>query len=164
MKEMNRRIDDIRDDMNAEIERLQQQTDEIPSKKSTKAEMDERHLNFCIRNHPQSERENVSCIVSDLLTDGLHLYDSGFKQAVRTGRDDRKPGVIIVHCESIENKTETTRRSSSGKAEFTTGFISTQINHRRHVLVTTWKHCHRLMIERLSAGNWNGHWWWQSFN
>ena len=61
--------------MNAEIECLQQRIDEIPSKMSEKAKIDEKHLNFCIRNHPQRERENVNDIVSDLLNDGLQYRD-----------------------------------------------------------------------------------------
>ena len=58
--------------------------------------LDEKHLNICIRNHPQRERENVNDIVSDLFADGLQLRDTGFKKAIRKGRDGRKPGVIIV--------------------------------------------------------------------
>ena len=73
-------------------------------------ELQEKHLNICIRNHPQRERENVNDIVSDLLTDGLQLRDNGFKKAIRKGRDDRKPGVIIVTCKNIEDKTEIMRR------------------------------------------------------
>ena len=60
--------------------------------------------NICIRNHPQRERENVNDIVSDLLTDGLQLRDTGFKKAIRKGRDDRKPGVISETCKNIEIK------------------------------------------------------------
>ena len=109
-KTMNKRIDDIRDDMNAEIESIQQRIDEIPSSVNESVEPQEKHLNICIRNHPQRERENVNDIVSDLLIDGLQLRDTGFKKAIRKGRDDRNSGVIIVTCKNIEDKTEIMRR------------------------------------------------------
>ena len=81
--------------MNAEIESIQQRIDEIPSSVNESVEPQESNLNICIRNHPQRIRENVNDIVSDLLTDGLQLRDTGFKKAIRKGRDDRKPGVIM---------------------------------------------------------------------
>ena len=66
--------------MNAEMESIQQRIDEIPSSVNESVELQEKHLNICIRNHPQRERENVNDIVSDLLTDGLQLSDTGFKK------------------------------------------------------------------------------------
>ena len=66
---MYRRIDDTRDDMNAEIESIQLRIDEMPNSVNEKVELDEKHLNICIRNHPQRERENVNDIVSDLFAD-----------------------------------------------------------------------------------------------
>ena len=67
-------------------------------------------LNICIRNHPQRERENVNDIVSDLLTDGLQLFDTSFEKTNRKGRDDGKAGVIIVTCKSMEDKAEIMKR------------------------------------------------------
>ena len=107
-----------------------------------------KHLNICIRNHPQRERENVNYIVSDLFTDGLQLRDTGFKKAIRKGRDDRKPCVIIVTCKNIEDKTEIIRRKKQlRKNKHTRGYTSMQTSHWRHVLIiTTLRHCYRLLV------------------
>lgn len=49
-KDMNKGIDNIRDDINSDIEAMQQQIDEIPKKMVIeKSELDEKHLSFCIR-------------------------------------------------------------------------------------------------------------------
>lgn len=104
-REISQRVDDVRDDLCEDVKCLQQQIDELPLKLSDSEEQTERSLNFCIRNHPQTERENVNTVVLDLLKDGLNLRDIGFKKAVRKDRDDYKPGVIIVTCERVEDKT-----------------------------------------------------------
>ena len=96
-REINQRIDDVRDDLCEDVKCLQQQIDEMPSKLADTEEQTERSLNFCIRNHPQTERENVNTVVLDLLRDGLKLRDISFKKAVRKDRDDHKPGVITCH-------------------------------------------------------------------
>ena len=103
-KEINKKIDDVRDDLCEDVKCLQQQIDEMPSKLNGSEADTDRTLNICIRNHPQAERENVSSIVWDLLRDGLKLRDMGFKKAIRKDRDDHKPGVIIVTCEKAEDK------------------------------------------------------------
>ena len=104
-REISQRADDVRDDLCEDIKCLQQQIDELPLKLSDSEEQTERSLNFCIRNHPQTQRENVNTVVFDLLRDGLNLRDIGFKKAVRKDRDDHKPGVIIVTCKKVEDKT-----------------------------------------------------------
>ena len=108
-EEMQNRIDDVRDDLAEDVKCLQEQIDEISSKRNESQELSDKALNFCLRNHPQTDRENVNNIVSDLLRDGLKLRDVSFKKAIRKDRDDHKPGVIIVTCKRPEDMTEIMR-------------------------------------------------------
>ena len=66
---------------------LQGQIDEMQNK-SNDEEMD-KNLTFCIRNLPQTHRENLDDKVFDF---------------VRKDRNDSQPGVIIVTCENMEGK------------------------------------------------------------
>lgn len=95
---MDKNFQEVRDELNADIKCLQQQIDEVnPQLENSK------ELNLCIVNHPESSNENVEQIVSDLISDGLKLQ-IGFRKAVRKTRQDNKPGVIIVTCNSAEDR------------------------------------------------------------
>ena len=47
--------------------------------------------------------------VCDLFREGLRLRDISFRKAIRKDRNDNKPGVIIVTCETMEDKTRIMR-------------------------------------------------------
>ena len=68
---------------------LQEQIDEMPNKSNY--EDTDKNLNLCIRNLPQTERENVDGKVCDLFREGLRLRDISFRKAIRKDRNDSKP-------------------------------------------------------------------------
>ncbi|MES9880788.1 MAG: hypothetical protein ABW185_07895 [Sedimenticola sp.] len=103
-REIGKSVDQLRGDISDDLKCLQEQIDEIPRQTIVNRECDDKSLNFCIRNHDQRENENVSAIVTDLLKEGLNLRGMKFKKAVRKGRVDNKPGIIIVTCETVDDK------------------------------------------------------------
>ena len=106
-KDIGNRIDNLRDDFYQEVKGLQEQIDEMPNKSNY--EDTDKNLNLCIRNLPQTERENVDGKVCDLFREGLRLRDISFRKAIKKDRNDSKPGVIIVTCETMEDKTRIMR-------------------------------------------------------
>ena len=94
---------------------LQEQIDEMPNKANY--EESDKNLNLCIRNLPQTEREKVDGKVCHLFSEGLILKDISFRKAIRKNRNDSKPGVIIVTCENMEDKTKIMREKRNLRIE-----------------------------------------------
>jgi hypothetical protein len=103
-KDTEKQVNDLRDEVNTDIKILQEKVEVLSSKLYSVNMPKDRKLNICVFNHPERENENIYEIVSDLISDGLMLPDVGFQSAERKQRSDSKPGVIIVTCNSAEDR------------------------------------------------------------
>lgn len=103
-KDTEKQVNVLRDEVNTDIRNLQEQCGVLTNKLNGVNIQKDRKLNVCIFNHQERENENVYEIVSDLIADGLTLPDVGFQSAERKKRSDNKPGVIIVACNSADDR------------------------------------------------------------
>ena len=145
-KAVNKRIDDIRDDMNADIESLQQRIDEMLGSSSEKVELNEKHLNICIRNHPQREREMwlTSCQIC------LQL-DSHYMTLISKRRFEKGETIenhVFVTCKSKEDKIEIIRRKKQLRKNrrYERVYIHTDQSLEICVNNNNMKHCYRLLV------------------
>ena len=108
-KEINSRIDIVKNDISKEFDELEATVKEMSSEKSDLGPNGDIDLRVVLRNVPESRDENVADTVNGIIRDGLKLRDIKVVKAERkvterqTGRTT-KPPVIVASFQSSEDK------------------------------------------------------------
>lgn len=100
MEDMREEHKQFQDKMNSDISDVKSAQTDLQQQ-----QVDDRHLNFIIKNLEESRNENVMNKVNGLIKDGLKIKDIKINKAERKGnRGGWNPGVIVPSCRSVEDK------------------------------------------------------------
>ena len=103
-REMDTRLSDIRADFQTDISEMAAKVESVSEGVNSGGQVDGIARNVVIRELPEHEGENTLVKVNNLFRDQLKLRDVSAIGAVRKESIGRKPGVVVVTFESLEDK------------------------------------------------------------
>ena len=103
-REMDTRLSDIRADFQTDISEMAAKVESVSEGVNSGGQVDGIARNVVIRELPEHEGENTLVKVNNLFRDQLKLMDVSATGAVRKESIGRKPGVVVVTFESLEDK------------------------------------------------------------